>query len=174
MCKSESEDLVHKVQKQMRRLAGHFLVATFSPLGPDQEPRPEEEAGSRQISYEVVNSRQALLHHCMRHALQFNSLRYAQYSTMQILYEMFNPSTPAAAAACYCTTTCLRGRADDGTMMIACDVCDGWYHPACVQDHVPTGDESFVCPMCVEAKAEYINDEFCLDGVLTSDLMETA
>ena len=32
MCKSISADLVAQVRKQMRHMAGHFLVATLAPL----------------------------------------------------------------------------------------------------------------------------------------------
>jgi len=164
MNKSGSEDLVNKVQKQMRRLQGHFLVANFSPLPDGQEPQADDEPT---VSYEVVNSRQAMLHHCMRHALQFNSLRYAQYSTMMILYEMLVP-TVASSGGSYCLPTCARGRADDGSMMIACDVCDNWFHTGCL-DEVPNGDESFVCPLCVDAKTAYIEGEFAGDAF--SELM---
>jgi len=168
MMKSVSEDLVNKVQKQMRRLQGHFLVATFTPPGPS-EVQPEMGEDEEDISFEVVNSRQAMLHHCMRHALQFNSVRYAQYSTMMLFHEMLHPMAPTSNQACYCLPSCMRGRADDGSMMIACDVCDNWFHPGCVQDHVPTGEDSFVCPLCVEAKTAYISAQ--ISGDCFSDLI---
>lgn len=92
LSKSVSEDLVNRVQKQMRRLQGHFLVATLAPLRADELPPPSGHEDP--ITFEVVSSRQTVLHYCMSNALQFNSLRYAQYSTMVLLYEMLHPSKP--------------------------------------------------------------------------------
>ena len=138
----------------MRHLQGHFLVATLAEPGPGAEPLAQFEPP---VSHEVVNSRQALLHFCQTRALQFNSLRYAHFSTMRILQEMLHPAPKAEeGGAAYCLPGCLRGRQDDGSMMIACDVCDNWFHTGCLAHHtVPSGeDESFVCPLCVESKAE--------------------
>ena len=43
-------------------------------------------------------------------------------------------------------------------MMIGCDVCDNWYHTACLATFLgvqPAGEEDlFVCPLCVESKAD--------------------
>ena len=38
--------------------------------------------------------------------------------------------------------------------MIGCDVCDGWYHPGCLMQPPENADDPFVCPICVEGKAE--------------------
>ena len=48
-------------------------------------------------------------------------------------------------------------------MMIACDVCDNWYHTGCLAFHKATlpsdADDSFVCAPCVEMKADaYLSD----------------
>lgn len=58
-------------------------------------------------------------------------------------------------------------------MMIACDVCDNWYHPGCLPAaHVPAGDDSFVCPFCVDAKADvYISDG--LGSALADELLSS-
>jgi len=170
---ANSEDIVHKVQKQMRRLQGHFLVAKLAPLSAEAvaEADTMAEAFERahNISYEVANSRQALLHHCMRHALQFNSLRYAQYSTMMLVHEMLHPS--GSESAHYCLPGCKRGRLDDGSMMVACDACDNWLHPGCLPpSHMPASDDSFICPMCVDAKADVYLQSDCFSDMMMSDL----
>jgi hypothetical protein len=161
----------------MRRLQGHFLVATLAPLGDGEAAEPELAADSP--SYEVSSTRQALLHHCMRLGLQFNSLRYAQYSTMMLIYEMLHPTAAnATESPCrYCLPDCKRGRADDGSIMIACDICDNWFHPGCLSDRFSNpGDDSFVCPLCVDAKADvYVNGELAscsLLGDFTGDLSD--
>jgi len=162
---AKSEDLVNKVQKQMRRLQGHFLVAKLAPLDEAGEAGAAEAEASPLVSHDVVNTRQALLHHCMRHALQFNSLRYAQYSTMMLVHEMLHPS--GSDAAHYCLPGCLRGRVDDGSMMVACDACDNWFHPGCLPEaHIPSSDDSFVCPLCVEAKAEVYLQSDCFSEMM--------
>ena len=132
MAKSESEDLVAKVRKQMRHMQGHFLVATLAELPPGTEPIPQFDPP---CSFPVVNNRQALLLFCQTQALQFNSCRYAQYSTLRIVYEMVHPTPPAppiAESPAYCLVSCRRGQLDDGSMMVGCDVCDNWYHPDCL------------------------------------------
>jgi len=174
MMKSVSEDLVAKVQKQMRRLSGHFLVATLAPLPPGVALVGEmARDGPAPVDYAVVNSRQAMIFYCQSHALQFNSLRYAQYSTTMLIYEMLHPSEPTetSGAGSYCLPTCLRNRMDDGSMMIACDACDNWLHPGCVGDAaVTTDDDSFVCPACLDSQAEsYLADT--LGGVTENELM---
>ena len=55
--------------------------------------------------------------------------------------------------------------------MLGCDLCDRWFHPACLQAHMPERlpgrDETFICPMCFDAQAEiaddYISDQFLAD-----------
>ena len=70
---------------------------------------------------------------------------YAQYSTTMLLYEMLHPSEPLeTACATYCLPTCERNRMDDGSMMIACDACDQWYHPGCVGAPPPDPPARFV------------------------------
>jgi len=175
MCKSISHDLVSKVHKQMRRLQGHFLIAALSPLDEAEAAAAAAweatSASQPTVSHEVVNTRQAVLHFCQAHGLQFSSLRYAQYSTMKLLYEIAHPTQPASTPT-YCLPTCPRGRLDDGSLMLGCDFCDSWFHPACLQAHMPErlpeGDETFICPMCFDAQAEiaddYISDQFLVDN----------
>jgi hypothetical protein len=41
-------------------------------------------------------------------------------------------------------------------------VCDNWFHPACLKHHqVPEStDDSFVCPLCFDSKAEaYLSNQ---------------
>uniref|UniRef100_A0A7S3F288 histone acetyltransferase n=1 Tax=Haptolina ericina TaxID=156174 RepID=A0A7S3F288_9EUKA len=161
MFKSVSEDLVVKVQKQMRRMAGHFLVATLTPLEASEGVEGTDlDAGS--VSFDAVNSRQSMIFYCQSHALQFNSLRYAQYSTAMLIYEMLHPSEPTEVGGTYCLPTCHRNRKDDGSMMIACDACDNWLHPSCCgKAGLASEDDSFVCPACLETQADvYLADTF--------------
>ena len=163
-------DLVAKVRKQMRNLQGHFLVATLAPPSDGERETPQFEPA---VSRPVVDTRQAMLHFCQSRALQFNSVRYAQFSTMRLLQEMLHPAPKAAeGGAAYCLPDCLRGRADDGSMMIACDMCDNWYHTGCLaKAHQPESkDDSFVCPPCVNTKAKaYIAEQ--ADAFSAADLL---
>lgn len=119
-----------------------------------------------------------MLQLCQSQALQFNSLRYAQYSTMRLIYAILHPSPHGADAqkeAVYCLPGCRHGRRDDGSMMIACDVCDLWYHPSCLaQQHVPDSpDEAFVCPLCVDSKADVYLAGSLLGGSDSQDGLTT-
>eukprot|EP00900_Chrysochromulina_parva_P002486 jgi/Chrpa1/12238/Chrysochromulina_OHIO_Genome00004985-RA len=156
MCKSISADLVAQVRKQMRHMAGHFLVATLAPLEDGEAPELQLEPPR---SCEVANTRQALLQFSQAKSLQFNSLRFAQYSTMCLLWEVLHPAPKpegggTEGGGTYCVPGCRRGRLDDGSVMIGCDVCDGWYHPGCLMQPPENADDPFVCPICVEGKAE--------------------
>ena len=118
-------------------------------------------------SCEVASTRQALLQFSQAQSLQFNSLRFAQYSTMCLLWEVLHPA-PKPEGGCtegggtYCVPGCRRGRLDDGSVMIGCDVCDGWYHPGCLMHPPENADDPFVCPICVEGKAESLPLEHAL------------
>lgn len=156
MCKSISADLVAQVRKQMRHMAGHFLVATLAPLEDGEAPELQLEPPR---SCEVANTRQALLQFSQAQSLQFNSLRFAQYSTMCLIWEVLHPAPKpegggTEGGGTYCVPGCRRDRLDDGSVMIGCDVCDGWYHPGCLMQPPENADDPFVCPICVEGKAE--------------------
>lgn len=56
---------------------------------------------------------------------------------MVLLYEILHPDHPASAPA-YCLPSCGRGRVDDGSIMLGCDFCDSWFHPACLQASLST------------------------------------
>ena len=50
----------------------------------------------------------------------------------------------------YCVEDCQRGRVEDGSFMVGCDVCDNWYHGDCVgisKDEANTMD-SYLCARC--------------------------
>jgi E1A/CREB-binding protein len=95
------------------------------------------------------------------------SSNFAQYSTMCLLWEVLHPA-PKPEGGCtegggtYCVPGCRRGRLDDGSVMIGCDVCDGWYHPGCLMHPPENADDPFVCPICVEGKAESLPLEHAL------------
>ena len=105
----------------MRRLQGHFLIAALAPLDKSEAAAAAAwEASSAcepTVSHEVVNTRQAFLHFCQAQGLRFSSLRYAQYSTMMLLYEIVHPAPPAPPPT-YCLPSCHRGRVDDGSLML--------------------------------------------------------
>lgn len=47
------------------------------------------------------------------------------------------------------------GRQDDGSPMIGCDLCDDWYHFACMGiEHEPAEEEKWFCPRCTKKKGE--------------------
>ena len=50
----------------------------------------------------------------------------------------------------YCVESCTRGRVEDGSFMVGCDLCDGWYHGSCVGVSKDDANclESYVCPLC--------------------------
>jgi hypothetical protein len=97
-----------------QHLKRHFLVAQMKDLErmPTTDLDPE-------VNNELANSREVLLGHCQASHWQFNSQRYAQYSTMMLLNNLNRKS-------CLCTPTCRRGRKQDSSTMVGCDVCDNW------------------------------------------------
>ena len=56
---------------------------------------------------------------------EFSTLRHAQHSTMRILNPIHNK--PPTALITVSTA------AEDGSFMVGCDNCDGWYHGECVR-----------------------------------------
>ena len=76
---------------------------------------------------------------------QFSTLRHAQHSTRMILNHIHNKPS-------YCIEACTRGRVEDGSFMVGCDHCDGWYHGECVgvSKDAACQLESYVCPLCRE------------------------
>merc|ERR1719230_1680971 len=136
----DSKDVVLKAQQEMQHLKRHFLMVVFKELeGP---PAKDEDPV---ISTDLTDSRQTFLGQCQAAHWQFNSLRHAQYSTMMILNHIHNKPS-------YCIEACTRGRVEDGSFMVGCDFCDGWYHGACVgisKDQACELD-SYVCPRCIE------------------------
>jgi len=58
MSKSVSEDLVAKVQKQMRRFSSHFLVATLANVDESLSSLADLLKDENHVQYAVVNSRQ--------------------------------------------------------------------------------------------------------------------
>jgi len=140
MLKMDSKDVVQKAQQEMHHLKRHFLVVVFKDLeGP---PAKDEDPV---ISTDLTDSRQTFLGQCQMAHWQFNSLRHAQYSTMMILNHIHNKPS-------YCIEACTRGRVEDGSFMVGCDNCDGWYHGECVgiSKDAACNLESYVCPRCIE------------------------
>jgi len=138
LLRMDAKDVVNKAIQEMRHLKGHFLVVVFAPL--TQEPQKDEDPV---ISTDLTDSRQTFLGQCQMSHWQFSTLRHAQYSTMMLLNHIHNKPS-------YCLESCSRGRVEDGSFMVGCDNCDGWYHGECVgiSKDDATHLEKYVCPRC--------------------------
>jgi len=134
----DSKDVVQKAQQEMQHLKRHFLVATL--YDPDMPPMKDNDPV---ISTDLTDSRQTFLGQCQMCHWQFNTLRHAQYSTMMILNHIHNKPS-------YCIEECTRGRVEDGSFMVGCDVCDNWYHGDCVGISKDEANqmESYLCARC--------------------------
>lgn len=127
-----------QAQQEMQHLKRHFLVAVLR--DPDLSPMKDNDPV---ISTDLTDSRQTFLGQCQMCHWQFNTLRHAQYSTRMILNHIHNKPS-------YCVEDCQRGRVEDGSFMVGCDVCDNWYHGDCVgisKDEANTMD-SYLCARC--------------------------
>ena len=120
LVRMDAKEVVQKAQQEMQHLKRHFLVVVLST--PEAEPAKDEDPV---ISTDLTDSRQTFLGQCQCCHWQFNTLRHAQYSTMMILNHIHNKPS-------YCLEDCARGRVEDGSFMVGCDVCDNWYHGDCV------------------------------------------
>jgi E1A/CREB-binding protein len=141
LTRMDAKDVVQKAQQEMQHLKRHFLVVVFTSLA--GEPAKDEDPV---ISTDLTDSRQTFLGQCQMCHWQFNTLRHAQYSTMMILNHIHNKPS-------YCVDACSRGRVEDGSFMVGCDMCDNWYHGDCVgvsKEEANTLD-SYLCPNCVAA-----------------------
>jgi len=140
LVRMDSKDVVQKAIQEMQHLKRHFLVVIMAPL--DGPPAKDEDPV---ISTDLTDTRQTFLGHCQIAHWQFSTLRHAQYATMMILNHIHNKPS-------YCVENCSRGRVEDGSFMVGCDNCDGWYHGECVG--ISKDDacklESYVCPRCLE------------------------
>jgi len=138
LVRMDSKDVVQKAQQEMQHLKRHFLVVVLA--DPDGEPQEDKDPV---ISTDLTDSRQTFLGQCQACHWQFNTLRHAQYSTMMILNHIHNKPS-------YCIDGCLRGRVEDGSFMVGCDICDNWYHGDCVgiNKDEANGLESYLCPRC--------------------------
>jgi len=147
----DSRDVVQKAQQEMQHLKRHFLVVVLH--DPEGEPQKDEDPV---ISTDLTDSRQTFLGQCQMCHWQFNSLRHAKYSTMMILNQIHNKPS-------YCVEDCQRGRVEDGSFMVGCDVCDNWYHGDCVGISKDEANqmESYLCRRCYEkGEAAGSLDEF--------------
>ena len=140
LLRMDSKTVLQKAHTEMKHLKNHFLVVIFAELdGP-----PQKDADPV-ISADITDNRQNFLGQCQLNHWEFSTLRHAQYATMMILnYIHFKPS--------YCIENCSRGRVEDGSFMVGCDVCEGWYHGTCVGVSKDEANdlERYVCPRCRE------------------------
>jgi len=140
LLRMDAKNVVQKAHQEMNHLKRHFLVVVFAEL---TEPPAKDE--DPVISTDITDNRQNFLGQCQMSHWEFSTLRHAQYSTMMILNHIHNKPS-------YCIETCQRGRVEDGSFMVGCDFCDGWYHGACVGISKDQANqlESYVCPRCAE------------------------
>ena len=138
LLKMESKDVVSKAQQEMQHLKRHFLVVIFAPL--TEDPRQD---GDKVISSDLTDSRHHFLGTCQHAHWEFSTLRHAQHSTMMILNHIHNKPS-------YCIDNCKHGGVEDGSFMVGCDNCDGWYHGECVgiSKEEASNLECYVCPRC--------------------------
>jgi len=139
--KLNSREVVDRAQQEIQHLKRHFLVAKLQPL--DGPPKTDLDP---EISNDLANSREVLLGHCQVSHWQFNNERYAQYSTMMLLNHF------QRKPRLFCIPTCRRGRKEDGTQMVGCDVCDNWFHIECVNLTPEQAQvmKNFICTQCAE------------------------
>ena len=141
LVRMDSKDVLQKAHQEMQHLKRHFLVVVLN--DPDEEPIKDNDPV---ISSDLTDSRQSFLGQCQMCHWQFNTLRHAQYSTMMLLNHIHNKPS-------YCIEECSRGRVEDGSFMIGCDICDNWYHGDCIgisKDEASRMD-SYLCPRCRES-----------------------
>ena len=138
LLRMDSKDVVQKAQQEMHHLKRHFLVVVFAPLV--EEPRQD---GDKVISSDLTDSRHHFLGTCQHAHWEFSTLRHAQHSTMRILNHIHNKPS-------YCIDNCKHGGVEDGSFMVGCDNCDGWYHGECVgiSKEEASNLECYVCPRC--------------------------
>mmetsp|Transcript_4510 Transcript_4510/g.10883 ORF Transcript_4510/g.10883 Transcript_4510/m.10883 type:complete len:638 (+) Transcript_4510:230-2143(+) len=135
-------EVVQRAQQEIQHLKRHFLVAQIKEL--DTSPKTDLDP---EVTNELANSREVLLGHCQASHWQFNSLRYAQYSSMMLLNNFHRKPRR------FCTAACTRGRKEDGSKMIGCDVCDNWFHTECVAITAEQAErmQSYICTQCFAA-----------------------
>ncbi len=138
LVRMDSKDVLQKAHQEMQHLKRHFLVVVFN--DPDGEPLKDEDPV---ISSDLTDSRQSFLGQCQMCHWQFNTLRHAQYSTMMLLNHIHHKPS-------YCIEECSRGRVEDGSFMICCDMCDNWFHGDCIgiSKELANTMESYLCPKC--------------------------
>jgi len=138
LLRMDAKDVVQKAQQEMQHLKRHFLVVVLT--DPEEPPKKDEDPV---ISIDLTDTRQNFLGQCQHQHWQFNTLRHAQYSTMMILQHIHNKPS-------YCLESCARGRVEDGSFMVGCDMCDNWYHADCVgvSKEAAASMNEYLCPRC--------------------------
>ena len=137
LLRMDSKDVVQKAQQEMHHLKRHFLVVVFAPLV--EEPRQD---GDKVISSDSLI-----------HATTFSA-------RVSMRTGSFRPYVTRSIRRCasnhihnkpsYCIDNCKHGGVEDGSFMVGCDNCDGWYHGECVgiSKEEASNLECYVCPRC--------------------------
>jgi len=124
LARLDSQHILTKCQEELQKIDGLFLVARMRPLGPNEVMNT---LIAEPILNATTNFREAFVGKSQTQHWQFDSLHFAKYSTMMLLHNLHTSPKPT-----YCLPNCKRGRAEDDTFMICCDVCEQWYHGECV------------------------------------------
>ncbi|KAG8469478.1 hypothetical protein KFE25_005933 [Diacronema lutheri] len=175
MTKANSSALVAHAQRHMMKLQGHFLIATLAPLPAQADAAPREPEHDAQgwlrppaapaaapaelcastgtlaglsPPSPLCRSRMHFVTHCRSHGLQFNSRRYAEYSTAMIVHALLRPH--GARDQRHCLDSCLRNNVDDGSASVECGRCRTWVHTCCIKmsDLAYRTMEAYRCPTC--------------------------
>lgn len=141
LVRQDSTSLMTSIKRAMKDQKDHFLVARLTKATSTRKTRKEPI-----ISSLFTNSREAFQFECVKQHWQFNTLRFAKYSTMMLVHFFISSPKPDL-----CKPDCKRGRVDDGYGMVGCDKCEKWFHYECASvTNQQLQDKSFnyVCTEC--------------------------
>ena len=153
----DSKDVVQKAQQEMQHLKRHFLVATlYDPDMPPMKDNDPVISTDLTDSRQTFLGQCQMCHwqfNTLRHA-QYSTMMILNHIHNKVCARGVplihlrvtvrrsplrrQPLTPSrqltasltsalAPQPSYCIEECTRGRVEDGSFMVGCDVCDNWY-----------------------------------------------